>query len=73
MFSELRVYALELVTLQEFACLLDLEERRDRLLWVLEQEFPDCTHDDRFEAMLMALPFKDESDVIILEFEEIPH
>ena len=73
MFSELNVYAVELATIQEFGCLLDLEERRDRLLWVLEQEFPDCTYDNRFEAMLMALPFKDESDVIILEFEEIPY
>ena len=73
MFSELCMYALELATVQEFGCVLDLEKRRDKLLWVLEQEFPECTYDDRFEAMLMALPFKDDSDVIVLEFDEIPY
>jgi len=56
MITDMNSYALQLVHVQEFACLLDLEERRDLVLWVLEQEYPSATVEERFLAMVAALP-----------------
>ena len=56
MITDMNSYALQLVHVQEFACLLDLEERRDLVLWVLEQEYPCATIEERFLAMMRAVP-----------------
>jgi len=58
MITDMNSYALQLVHVQEFACLLDLEERRDLVLWVLEQEYPSATIEERFLAMMRALPIE---------------
>ena len=71
--TDMNSYALQLVHVQEFACLLDLEERRDLVLWVLENEYRNTSFDDRFMAMMTALPEQSCDDVIIIETEEIPH
>jgi len=56
MISELTVYVEELVWDRQFGCCLDLEERRDKVIWILEQEFPEESIDDRLAAMLHVLP-----------------
>jgi len=73
MITDMNSYTLQLVHVQEFACLRDLEERRDLVLWVLEQEYPYSSFDERFLCMMGALPEKSCDDVIILEFDEIPY
>ena len=63
MVTDMNSYTLRLVHVQEFACLRDLEERRDLVLWVLEQEYPSATVEERFLAMMRALPIEvDTSD-----------
>ena len=61
MLTDMNSYTLQLVHVQEFACLLDLEERRDLVLWVLEQEYPSATIEERFLAMVAALPIELET------------
>jgi len=56
MITELTEYVEELVWERQFGCCLDLEERRDLVSWVLEQEFPEESSDDRLAAMLHVLP-----------------
>ena len=56
MLTDMNSYTLQLVHVQEFACLRDLEERRDLVLWVLEQEYPSATIEERFLVMMRALP-----------------
>jgi len=64
MLTDMNSYTLQLVHVQQFACLLDLEERRDLVLWVLEQEYPSATIEERFLAMMRALPIEvDTSDL----------
>jgi len=72
MITDMNSYTLQLVHAQQFACLRDLEERRDLVLWVLEQEYPYSSFDERFLAMMNALPAQSCDDVIVLEFDEIP-
>jgi len=61
MITDMNSYTLQLVHVQEFACLRDLEERRDLVLWVLEQEYPTATVEERFLAMVAALPIELET------------
>jgi len=61
MVMDLNSYALELVHVQKFGLYLSLEERRDTVLWVLEQEYPDATVEERFLAMLATLPIELET------------
>ena len=64
MLTDMNSYTLQLIHVQQFACLLDLEERRDLVLWVLEQEYPNATIEERFLAMMRALPVEvDTSDL----------
>ena len=58
MVTDMNSYTLQLVHVQQFACLRDLEERRDLVLWVLEQEYPSATIEERFLAMMRALPIE---------------
>jgi len=61
MVTDMNSYTLQLIHVQEFACLLDLEDRRDLVLWVLEQEYPSATIEERFLAMVAALPIELET------------
>ena len=61
MLTDMNSYALQLVHVQEFACLRDLEERRDLVLWVLEQEYPYATRNERYNAMMCALPIEGDT------------
>ena len=62
MVTDMNSYALQLVQLHGFACLRASEERRDLVLWVLEQEYPYATVEERFEAMMRAvLPIEDDT------------
>jgi hypothetical protein len=64
MITDMNSYALQLVHVQEFACLRDLEERRDLVLWVLKNEYPYASDDERYDTMLMVLPLPGISDRI---------
>ena len=73
MITELTEYVEGLVWEKQFGCCLDLEERRDLVSWVLEQEFPEESPDDRLQAMLHVLPVNMEvMDYIELVGNEFP-
>ena len=56
MVTDMNSYALQLVNVQNFACLCDLEERRDLVSWVLKNEYPHATDDERYTVMMSVLP-----------------
>ena len=73
MTTELTEYVEKLVWEEQFGCCLDLEERRDLVSWVLEQEFPEESSDDRLTAMFHVLPVNMEvMDYIELVGNEFP-
>jgi len=61
MVTDLNSYALQLVHVQKFGMCLDLEERRDTVLWVLEQEYPDAAG-----QILKKVAPQSSNDVIII-------
>ena len=67
MITELTVYVEELVWDRQFGCCLDLEERRDKVIWILEQEFPEESSDDRLTAMFHVLP----NDMEVMDYIEL--
>jgi len=54
--SDLEYYAWRLVVWDQYGCCLDLEVRRDKVLWILEQEFPEVSSDERYNVMMRRLP-----------------
>ena len=67
MVTDMNSYALQLVNVQNFACLCDLEERRDLVSWVLKNEYPHATDDERYTVMMSVLPALDVLDFIAIE------
>ena len=66
MITDIYSYTLQLVHVQQFACLLDFEERRNLVLWVLASEYPSHGSEVRYDAMLAALPMPGLEDRIVV-------